>query len=106
MNFLFDDLKYAVLKNLMLSTVYRETILMRVAPNITGMASKVTMQPGMTRDVISLRLLQSTGGLKDRTPVTASGNGNCLFNSLSTALVGDESLNMELRLRTLRWWTI
>ena len=33
-------------------------------------------------------------------PALSTGNGNCLFNSVSTALTGDEELATELRLRT------
>ena len=41
------------------------------------------------------------GENKNFTPVRASANGNCLFNSISIALVRDESLSTELRVRTL-----
>ena len=33
-------------------------------------------------------------------PALSTGDGNCLFNSMSTALTGDENLAPELRLRT------
>ena len=33
-------------------------------------------------------------------PVQVTGDGNCLFNSMSVALVGNESMSVELRVRT------
>ena len=45
---------------------------------------------------------QSYGNTGDRVPVAVSGDGNCLFNALSMALVGTEELAIasELRVRT------
>ena len=39
--------------------------------------------------------------VKDYIPLTSTGNGNCLFNSISLLLCGSEKLANELRLRTV-----
>ena len=44
-----------------------------------------------------MKYFQQCGGSKDRLPVFASGDGNCLFNSGSIATFGDESKACELR---------
>ena len=41
-------------------------------------------------------------GQKVLVPVTSSADGNCLFNSMPILLVGNESLNTELRMKTAR----
>ena len=40
--------------------------------------------------------------LGDRVPVAVSGDGNCLFNALSMALVGTEELAIASELRVLK----
>ena len=40
------------------------------------------------------------GGAGARKAALVSANGNCLFNTLSTAIVGNESLINEFRIRT------
>lgn len=39
-------------------------------------------------------------GFKSWTPINSTGNGNCLYNSISLILVGDETLAPMLRLLT------
>ena len=50
-------------------------------------------------DEISRRIIPSNLGLS-YVPVRSTGDGNCLFNSASLALCQNESLAIELRLRT------
>jgi hypothetical protein len=45
-------------------------------------------------------LLLFIGGAGARKPAWVSPNGNCLFNALSTAIVANESLANEFRVRT------
>ena len=46
-------------------------------------------------------MIKSKSNLKDYgTPYKSTGNGNCLFNSISSSLCGNETLATELRLRT------
>ena len=46
--------------------------------------------------------LYSMGGQNGLVPVTCSAEGNCLFNSMSILLLGNESLNTELHMKTVR----
>ena len=52
---------------------------------------------GRKVDEVAVKYFQQCGGSKDRLPVFASGDGNCLFNSGSIATFGDESKACELR---------
>ena len=46
-------------------------------------------------------MIKSRTNLEDfGTPYKSTGNGNCLFNSVSSAMCGHEFLATELRLRT------
>ncbi|XP_077867410.1 vertnin-like [Saccoglossus kowalevskii] len=51
-------------------------------------------------DRVSLKIWEKAGGDEQLKPVSVMGDGNCLFNALSVACVGDESAATELRLRT------
>ena len=57
-------------------------------------------EAGLKSDPISVNILGKYGGPADKIPVSTSPDGNCLFNSLSVALCGNESLASELRVRT------
>ena len=48
-------------------------------------------------DNISLQILQKLGGRFMKRPIRVMGDGNCLFNSVSVALIGSESASMRLR---------
>ena len=50
-------------------------------------------------DFLSKALLPSD--FKQWLPLESSGNGNCLYNSVSLSLVGDESLSALLRMLTV-----
>ena len=50
----------------------------------------------MTKDYVASHL----PGKTDFIPVNVKGNGNCLFNALSMAIQGNESLSTEIRVRT------
>ena len=52
-----------------------------------------------SHDFISKSLLPSD--FKDWIPIKTTGDGNCLFNAMSTALSGNESLSSVLRLLTV-----
>ena len=59
-------------------------------------ANKLAQRP---EDVISKSLLPL--GFKDLRPITSTDDGNCLFNAVSIALTGDESLAVILWLLTV-----
>lgn len=50
-------------------------------------------------DEISREIMQN-GGIEGYTALQSTGNGNCLFNSVSILLFGNESKAVELRVRT------
>ena len=50
----------------------------------------------MTKDYVASHL----PGKTDFILVNVKGNGNCLFNALSMAIQGNESLSTEIRVRT------
>ena len=52
-------------------------------------------------DRVSAALLSMTGEFRSWKPVNATANGNCLFNSASIVLTGNESLSGILRLLTV-----
>ena len=53
------------------------------------------------KDRISSSLLESLGtSLPGKSPISVSGDGNCLFNAISLALCGDEGLASEQRVKT------
>ena len=49
------------------------------------------------REILTKSKLSNVG-----TPALSTGDGNCLFNSVSTVLTGDEKLTAVLRLRTAK----
>lgn len=51
-------------------------------------------------DPVGDKLLQHCHFKNDLNAVKSTGDGDCLFNAVSTLLVGDESLSIELRYKT------
>lgn len=88
----------------LLDAAIRERILLRTrdlngVPD-GGKLANFAAGKGLRRDEIACEILQTCGGApKNRTPVRVSGNGSCLFNSVSVALCGTEELALELRIR-------
>lgn len=52
-------------------------------------------------DNISVQILKSATMMCNYTPISITGDGNCLFRSISKALYGVEDLHLEIRFRTL-----
>ena len=69
--------------------------------DVAEFQSDTTQNHPLKLDSESERYLYPYGRetLHDLVPVSVSGDGNCLMNSISIALVGNESLAAELRLR-------
>lgn len=51
-------------------------------------------------DPVGDKLLHHCHFKNDLNAVKSTGDGDCLFNAVSTLLVGDESLSIELRYKT------
>jgi hypothetical protein len=52
-------------------------------------------------DQVARHLLDSCVGYENLIPCESSGDGNCLFNSISSFLYGNESFHTELRVRAM-----
>ena len=92
---------YATLVNLESGAIL-ESILLRNENN-TPISNRpnLTYSSKLTPDRVSKQILDnlniSVGG---RTPMFVSGDGNCLYHSISVGLYGNESLSSEIRVRT------
>ena len=76
-----------------------EKVLLRFYPMETSRAEFDNW--GLSRDHVALGLLgQNWKGLQGTAPIAVSGDGNCLFNSLSMAIFGNQTHATELRVRT------
>ena len=73
-----------------------ESIFMRFLPKRLRASQVFNFQNSMLLDTVASKLL---GPSTDYVPVQTSGNGNCLFNAISLAIKGDQSLATELRVR-------
>lgn len=73
-----------------------EAIFMRFLPKRMKTGKPFQFVSTMKRDKVATKVL----GKSDLIPTKVSGNGNCLFNSLSMAIQGNESLASEIRVRT------
>ena len=75
----------------------RESILIRNIQKVYDAATTIRATQ-MPRDSQAQEILCTVGGIVGRYPASVSGDGNCLYNALSIALKGDESLASRLRL--------
>lgn len=73
-----------------------EAIFMRFLPKRMKTGKPFQFVSTMKKDKVASKVF----GKSDIIPTRVSGNGNCLFNSLSMAIQGNESLASEIRVRT------
>ena len=76
-----------------------QEILAKFLPSISQAQLNINQLNYRSQHLISKSLLPSD--FKDWIPFESTGDGNCLFNSVSILLLGDESLNGVLRLLTV-----
>ena len=82
-------------RNLLVEGTQVEKILLRNEP-LTQIIKETNhvyiAQTSLTEDKVSKQILnEHKMFVKDRKPIQVSGDGNCLFNSLSVEMVGNES---------------
>ncbi|CAG2254986.1 unnamed protein product [Mytilus edulis] len=91
-------------KNLLTDGVNVEKILLRKEPltQIIGETNHTySAMSSLVEDRVSRQILNEQSMIiKERNPVQVSTNGNCLFNSLSVDMCGNESLATRLRVLT------
>ncbi|CAG2200644.1 unnamed protein product [Mytilus edulis] len=91
-------------KNLLMDGVNVEKILLRKEPltQIIGETNHTySAMSSLVEDRVSRQILNEQSMIiKERNPVQVSTNGNCLFNSLSVDMCGNESLATRLRVLT------
>ena len=79
-----------------------ETILLRNEDNTPiNSRSNLAYSAKLTPDRVSKQFLEnlniSVGG---RTPIYVSGDGNCMYHSISVGICGNQSVLSEIRVRT------
>ena len=91
-------------RNLLVEGVQVEKILLHNEPltQIINETNHVySAQSCLIEDRVSKQILnEHKMCIKDRKPIQVSSDGNCLFNSLSLDIVGNESLAPRLRVLT------
>lgn len=102
---LFPRLESYANRNLQVEGVQVEKILLHNEPltQIINETNHVySAQSCLIEDRVSKQILNEHNMcIKDRKPIQVSSDGNCLFNSLSVDIVGNESLAPRLRVHVL-----
>ena len=95
---------YFIFQSVTGSTDKFKSVLQREATFLQDKDRKVYKTPqslsGMELDPVADKILQHCHFQHDQKAIKSTGDGDCLFNSVSTLLVGDESLATELRFKT------
>lgn len=95
-----ERLSVLTIRNQLLNGAKLEAILLRNEEKYCSLIPNLSFKH-LKSDLISQDILSSLNlSIPGRRPIHVSGNGNCLFNSISIALCGSEKYATELRVRT------